>query len=45
MKQTEEDTGLSRIKKRMEFVIRYAKNNPNWREEIYNNKNHSNNKL
>lgn len=38
IEKTEEDTGLSRIKKRMEFILWYTKNNPNWREEIYNNK-------
>nr|DAF60188.1 MAG TPA: hypothetical protein [Podoviridae sp. ctDwO1] len=38
MKQTEEDAGLSRLKKRYEFILQYVKNNPNWREEIYNNK-------
>lgn len=38
MKQTEEDSGLSRLKKRMDFILQYVKNNPNWREEIYNNK-------
>nr|DAE73989.1 MAG TPA: hypothetical protein [Caudoviricetes sp.] len=38
MKQTEEDAGLSRLKKRMNFILQYVKNNPNWREEIYNNK-------
>lgn len=32
------ENGLSRLKKRFEYIMCYAKNNPNWREEIYNNK-------
>ncbi len=32
------ENGLSRLKKRFKYIMWYAKNNPNWREEIYNNK-------
>lgn len=32
------ESGLSRLKKRFEYIMWYTKNNPNWREEIYNNK-------
>lgn len=35
MKQIErikEDSGLSRLKKRMNVILQYVKNNPNWRE-------------